>query len=90
MSPPAARDAGTGEAHRRGVYDGASAGDTDQCQDDDVIVVGAANSAGQAALNLARFAKRVLLVIRGPALEDRMPRHRLARVHLVYKYLAMT
>ena len=34
-------------------------------QGDDVYIVGAANSAGQAALNLARFAKRVVLVVRG-------------------------
>ena len=40
-------------------------------QGEDVYVVGAANSAGQAALNLARFAKRVvLLVVRGPSLEQ--------------------
>ena len=71
---------GLDELTGRGVYYGASAGDADQCQDDDVIVVGAANSAGQAALNLARFAKRVLLVVRGSALEDSMSLYLLARI----------
>ena len=49
----------------RGVYYGANAGDAAQCEGDEVYVVGAANSAGQAALNLSRFAKRVVLVVRG-------------------------
>ena len=54
----------------RGVYYGATASEAVQCQGDEVYVVGAANSAGQAALNLARYAKRVVLVVRGAALED--------------------
>lgn len=37
-----------------------------------VYIVGAANSAGQAALNLARYAKRVILVVRGATLLDTM------------------
>jgi thioredoxin reductase (NADPH) len=43
-----------------------------------VYVVGGANSAGQAALHLARFARRVTLVIRGGSLADGMS-HYLAR-----------
>ena len=62
---PAARGRGLEELTGRGVYYGANASDASQCQGDDVYVVGAANSAGQAALNLARFAKRVVLVVRG-------------------------
>ena len=46
----------------RGVYYGANASEAAQCQGDEVYIVGAANSAGQAALNLARFAARVHLV----------------------------
>ena len=49
-----------------------------QCEGDDVYVVGAANSAGQAALNLARYAKRVVLVVRG-----RLARGRRCRSYLV-------
>ena len=41
-----------------------------QCEGDDVYVVGAANSAGQAALNLARYAERVVMLVRGAALDD--------------------
>src|SRR4051794_17998033 len=53
----------------RGVYYGATAGDARQCEGDTVYVVGAANSAGQAVLNLASFASRVVLLVRGDALE---------------------
>jgi thioredoxin reductase (NADPH) len=65
----------------RGVYYGASASDAAQCKDDDVIIVGAANSAGQAALNLAQYAKRVVLVVRGRSLEESMSLYLVARIH---------
>ena len=45
-----------------------------------VYVVGAANSAGQAALNLARYAKRVVLVVRAGTLEDTMSRYLVDRI----------
>jgi thioredoxin reductase (NADPH) len=56
----------------RGVYYGSSASEASQCQGEDVYVVGGANSAGQAALNFARYAKRVVMVVRGAQLEDTM------------------
>jgi thioredoxin reductase (NADPH) len=64
----------------RGVYYGASAGDAVQREGDDVVVVGAANSAGQAALNFARYARRVLLLARGGSLEDSMSLYLVARI----------
>ena len=64
----------------RGVYYGATASEAVQCQGDEVYVVGTANSAGQAALNLARHAKRVVLVVRGGALENTMSVYLVARV----------
>ncbi|HLM07251.1 MAG TPA: FAD-dependent oxidoreductase [Blastococcus sp.] len=72
---------GLPELTGRGVYYGASASDAARCADDDVVVVGAANSAGQAALNFARYAKRVLLLVRGGSLEDSMSLYLAARVH---------
>ena len=56
----------------RGVNYGATASEAAQCQGEEVYVVGAANSAGQAVLNLARFAKKVVLLVRGERLEDSM------------------
>ncbi len=64
----------------RGVYYGANAGEAPQCQDEDVYLVGAANSAGQAALNLARYAKRVTLIVRGASLVDTMSQYLVGRL----------
>ncbi len=71
---------GTDELTGRGVYYGASASDAAQCQDEVVYVVGAANSAGQAVLNLAKFAKRVVLLVRGATLEASMSRYLVDRI----------
>ena len=72
--------AGLDELTGRGVYYGATASEASQCQGDDVYVVGAANSAGQAALNLARFAKRVVMVVRAATLQDTMSRYLVERI----------
>jgi thioredoxin reductase (NADPH) len=72
--------AGLNELRGRGVYYGATASEASQCQNDDVFVVGAANSAGQAVLNLARFAKRVVLLVRGSNLENSMSRYLIERI----------
>jgi thioredoxin reductase (NADPH) len=64
----------------RGVYYGASASESSQCADQVVHVVGAANSAGQAVLNFAKVASRVVLLVRGSRLEDSMSEYLVARV----------
>ena len=48
-----------------GVYYGAAHTEAANCQDEDVIVVGAANAAAQGLLFLSRFANRVRVLIRG-------------------------
>ena len=72
--------AGLDELTGRGVYYGVNASEARQCEGDDVYVVGAANSAGQAALNLSRFAKRVVLVVRAATLEDTMSMYLVERI----------
>ena len=64
----------------RGVYYGANAADAAQVAGDDVYVVGAANSAGQASLNLARHAKRVVMVVRADSMERSMSRYLVDRI----------
>jgi thioredoxin reductase (NADPH) len=54
-----------------GVYYGATASVASDCDDDEVYVVGGANSAGQAAMYLSRTAKSVTIVSRR-TLEDSM------------------
>ncbi|MBI1377278.1 MAG: response regulator [Frankiales bacterium] len=65
----------------RGVYYGATASEAGQVAGDDVYVVGAANSAGQAVLNLAKHAARVVMIVRGPRLEDGMSQYLVDRIH---------
>jgi len=71
---------GLAELTGRGVYYGMNASQASQCQGDEVYLVGAANSAGQAALHVSRFAKRVVLVVRAATLADTMSRYLLDRI----------
>ena len=64
----------------RGVYYGASASEAYACAGEDVYVVGAANSAGQAVLNLARHARRVTMLVRGDDLAAGMSRYLIDRI----------
>ena len=56
----------------RGVYYGASVSDASECREENVYIVGGANSAGQAAMYMSREAKSVTLLVRGPSLEASM------------------
>jgi thioredoxin reductase (NADPH) len=53
-----------------GVYYGAAGVEAPSVAGESVYVVGGANSAGQAALHLAKFAARVALLVRGPSLDS--------------------
>ena len=64
----------------RGVYYGASAGEAHACTGEDVYVVGGANSAGQAVLNLAHFARRVVMLVRSHDLVLSMSRYLIERI----------
>jgi len=72
--------AGVEELTGRGIYYGTNPSDASQCQGDDVYIVGAANSAGQAALNLSRYANRVVLVVRTAALLTSMSQYLVERI----------
>ncbi len=55
-----------------GVFYGASASEAPAFEGEDVYLVGGGNSAGQAALHLARHARNVVLVVRAPTLAETM------------------
>jgi thioredoxin reductase (NADPH) len=63
-----------------GVYYAATATEARLCGDDEVAVVGGANSAGQAAVFLASHARHVHVLIRGAALADTMSRYLIRRI----------
>lgn len=56
----------------RGVFYGAAVSEAPSMAGREVYVVGGGNSAGQAALHLARYAHRVTLLVRGPSLAASM------------------
>jgi thioredoxin reductase (NADPH) len=63
-----------------GVYYSASLVEGRLCGGEEVIVVGGANSAGQAAVYLSSIAKHVHMLIRGPGLSDTMSRYLIRRI----------
>ena len=63
-----------------GVYYGASFIEAQVCRGEEVIVVGGANSAGQAAMFLARTASRVYLLVRSGGLSRTMSRYLSRRI----------
>jgi thioredoxin reductase (NADPH) len=63
-----------------GVYYGATAVEARLCAGDDVVVVGGANSAGQAAIFMATQARHVHMLIRGKGLADTMSRYLIRRI----------
>ena len=58
-----------------GVYYGAAMTEALSCKDDDVYLIGGANSAGQAALHFAKYARCVTLLVRGDSLEKGMSQY---------------
>jgi len=58
-----------------GVYYGGGATEALACKGETVYVVGGANSAGQAAMNFARYAKRVVILVRGESLASTMSQY---------------
>ncbi len=58
-----------------GVYYGAAMTEALACRDEDVYIVGGANSAGQAAMFFARYAKRVIMLVRGDSLAKSMSQY---------------
>jgi thioredoxin reductase (NADPH) len=58
-----------------GVYYGGGATEALSCKGEIVYIVGGANSAGQAAMNFAKFADRVVILVRGDSLASTMSQY---------------
>ena len=59
----------------RGIYYGAALVEAASCKDEEVYVVGGANSAGQGALYFARYATKVTMLVRGAGLAATMSKY---------------
>ncbi len=74
-----------------GVYYGAAATEAISCRDEDVYVVGGANSAGQAAMFFSKYAQRVVMLVRGPSLAATMSQYlidqiqKTGNIHVEYR-----
>jgi thioredoxin reductase (NADPH) len=66
-----------------GVYYGSALTEAAACVDNDVYIVGGANSAGQSAVYLSRMAKSVTLLVRGPSLTKSMSHYLIEQVESV-------
>jgi thioredoxin reductase (NADPH) len=58
-----------------GVYYGAGPTEALSCRDEDVYVVGGANSAGQAAMFFSKYARHVIMLVRGASLAATMSQY---------------
>jgi len=61
--------------HGAGVYYGGGATEALSCKGENVYVVGGANSAGQAAMNFAKYAEKVVMLVRGDGLASTMSQY---------------
>jgi thioredoxin reductase (NADPH) len=63
-----------------GIYYGAAMTEARACADQHVVVIGGANSAGQAAVYFGGYAARVTMLVRGPSLEKSMSHYLIEQV----------
>jgi len=73
-----------------GVFYGSALTEAVGCTDNDVYIVGGANSAGQAAVYLARTARSVTILVRGPSLRRSMSHYLVEQVEAVENIFVRT
>jgi thioredoxin reductase (NADPH) len=64
----------------RGVWYWASPIEARMCRQEEIVIVGGGNSAGQAAVFLASYAKKVIMLVRGKSLHESMSRYLADRI----------
>nr|WP_221936703.1 FAD-dependent oxidoreductase [Skermania sp. ID1734] len=71
---------GIDEFTGRGVFYGSAMTEAPRCANEDVYIVGGANSAGQAAVYLSRHARSVTIVVRAPSLQQSMSHYLIQQI----------
>ncbi len=71
---------GFGELTGAGVYYGAATSEARACADQHIVVIGGANSAGQAAVYFGGYAARVTMLVRGRSLEKSMSHYLIEQI----------
>jgi thioredoxin reductase (NADPH) len=67
-----------------GVYYGGTATEAISCREEDVYIVGGANSAGQAAMFFSQYAKRVVMLVRGDSLAATMSQYLIEQIETAH------
>ncbi len=63
-----------------GVYYGAAQTEAITCKDEDVYIIGGANSAGQAAMYFSKYARQVTMLVRGESLTKSMSQYLIEQI----------
>jgi thioredoxin reductase (NADPH) len=69
-----------GDFEGRGVWYWASPIEARLCRDEEIVLVGGGNSAGQAAVFLRSFAAKIWMLVRGPSLAESMSQYLIDRI----------
>ena len=73
-----------------GVYYGAALTEARSCADQNVVIIGGANSAGQAAVYFSGYAAQVTMLVRGPSLERSMSRYLIEQIEALPNVVVRT
>ena len=73
-----------------GIYYGAATSEASACRDQDTYILGGGNSAGQAALLLSRYARRVIIVAPEESLEESMSQYLIDRIQETQNIMVRT
>ena len=71
---------GFAELTGAGIYYGAAMTEARACADQHIVVIGGANSAGQAAVYFGGYAAKVTMLVRGPSLEKSMSHYLIEQI----------
>jgi thioredoxin reductase (NADPH) len=74
---------GTDRLTGAGVYYGAANTEASSCKDEDVYIVGGANSAGQAAVHFSQYARSVKMLVRAESLSRSMSHYLVERIQTI-------
>jgi thioredoxin reductase (NADPH) len=73
-----------------GVYYGAAVTEARACSDQEVVVIGGANSAGQSAVHFSRYASRVTMLVRAASLDSSMSRYLIEQIEALPNVVVRT
>ena len=73
-----------------GMYYGAAQTEAISCTDEEVYIVGGANSAGQAAMHFSRYASKVRMLVRGESLTKSMSKYLIDQIEATQNILVET